>query len=128
MIQKSSYLKVIDNSGAKVVSCIDVGKGFKKKVATLGDIITVSIKTLRNNRKLAIKVNKGDICKALIVRTKMYKKNFLSKDSFWFNENSVVLLNKQKKFLFTRIFGGLSSHFRNTKFIRILSLSTGVSK
>nr|NP_038193.1 ribosomal protein L14 [Synura synuroidea]AAF36959.1 ribosomal protein L14 [Synura synuroidea] len=126
MIQKNSYLKVIDNSGVKTVCCISIGKGFNKKSAKLGDIILVSVKSLRTKRKLYSKIKKGEICKALIVRTK--NKIVLSRwcEHFYFTENSVVLFTKQEKFLFTRVFGGISNFFRYSKYLRIISLSSGL--
>lgn len=126
MIQLNSILNVVDNSGAKYVSCINVGKGFNKKYAVIGDIILVSVKKLRNKRRITSKVFKGDICKAIIVRSKTKNKNFLHFYNIKFLENSVVLLNRQNKFLFTRIFGVLPFFFRYSKFLRIVSLSLGL--
>lgn len=125
MIQTNSILKVIDNSGAKTAMCIKVNKGFKKRYAFCGDIITVSIKTLRPKRRSTVNVKKGEICKALLVRTKT-KKILGSGESFNFLENSIILLNRQQKFLFTRIFGSLPFFIRYTKYMRILSMSSGV--
>jgi len=123
MIQINTNLNVIDNSGAKVAYCI--GLGLKKKFASTGDIIVVSIKNLRNKRKLSSKVLKGDILHALIVRTKFVKFNKFTGDSFYFKENAVVLLTRQNKFLFTRIFGVIPNYFRYSKYLRILSMSSG---
>merc|ERR1712127_541145 len=118
MIQQQTILKVADNSGAKTVKCIKVLGGFKKKIAKLGDIIIVSIQTLRNKSKLTSKVSKGEIYKALIVRT---KKKYIIKNGFTinFNENSVSLLNKQKKPIGTRIIGPLSKRLKNKKFSKL---------
>lgn len=82
MIQSQTSLKVIDNSGAKVVNCIKVLGGLKKKTATIGDIIIVSIKELRNKNKLISKVKKGNIYKAVIIRIK--KKYYRKDGSFFF--------------------------------------------
>jgi len=125
MIQINTNLNVIDNSGAKVAYCIGLGFGFKKKFASTGDIIVVSVKNLRNKRRLSSKVLKGDILHALIVRTKFVKFNKISGDSFSFKENAVVLLTRQNKFLFTRIFGIIPKYFRYSKYLRILSMSSG---
>lgn len=125
MIQTNSMLKVIDNSGAKSAICIKVNKGFKKRYAFCGELITVSVKTLRTKRRSTVNVKKGEICKALLVRTKI-KKYSTSGESFNFLENSVILLNRQQKFLFTRIFGILPLFIRYTKFMRILSMSSGI--
>ena len=74
MIQQQTILKVADNSGAKIVQCIKVLGGYKKKYANLGDIIVVSVKQLRNRSKLTSKVKKGEVYKALIIRTNTKKK------------------------------------------------------
>lgn len=70
MIQQQTILKVADNSGAKYVKCIKVLGGFKRKTAFLGDLIIVSVQQLRNKSKTTSKVLKGDVYKALILRTK----------------------------------------------------------
>jgi large subunit ribosomal protein L14 len=70
MIQQQTILKVADNSGAKTVKCIKVLGGFKRKFANLGNIIIVSVHQLRNKSKMTSKVQKGEIYKALIIRTK----------------------------------------------------------
>jgi len=70
MIQQQTILKVIDNSGAKTVKCIKVLGGYKKKYAFLGEVIIVSVRNLRNKSKITSKVKKGEVCRALIVRTK----------------------------------------------------------
>ena len=119
MIQQQTILKVADNSGAKTVKCIKVLGGVKKKIAKLGDIIIVSIKTLRNKSKFTSKVNKGEIYKALIVRT---KKKYVIKNGFTinFNENSVSLLNKQNKPIGTRILGPLSKRLKKKNLTNLL--------
>ena len=81
MIQQQTILKVIDNSGAKTVKCIKVLGGYKKKYAFLGEVIIVSVKNLRNKSKITSKVKKGEVCRALIVRT---KKKYLNKDGSTF--------------------------------------------
>ena len=96
MIQQQTILKVADNSGAKTVKCIKVLGGFKRKVAFLGDLIIVSIQHLRNKSRNMSKVTKGEVYKALIVRTK--KKIHKNDGSFYFFfENAVSLINKQNK-------------------------------
>ena len=104
MIQQQSILKVADNSGAKTAKCIKVLGGFNKKFAKLGNIIVVSIQKLRNKSKINSKVKKGEIYKAIIIRT---KSKFKSKDGFYFNfnENAISLINKQGKPISTRIIG-----------------------
>ena len=125
MVQVGTILNVIDNSGAKKVCCIKVMKGYKKRYACTGDLVMISIKSLRKKRKLTSKTKKGQIYKALILRTKSYEKSN-SGASIQFLENSVALVNKQDKFIGTRILGPLSTQFRKTKFLRILSIAGGL--
>ena len=124
MIQVGTVLNVIDNSGAKKVICIKVMPGCKRRYAFIGNLIMISIRNLRTKRKATSKVKKGEIYKALVVRTKNCIRKF-SGENIKFFENSVVLLNKQNKFIGTRIFGALPISFRYTKYLRVLSLSSG---
>ena len=116
MIQLQTILKVTDNSGAKTVKCIKILGGFKKKFSFIGNVIVVSVQKLRNKSKITSKVKKGEIYKALIVRT---KKRNVKKDgsSLFFDQNSVSLLNKQGRPLASRVVGpvpkGLVSKFLN---------------
>ena len=125
MIQQRSILKVVDNSGAKIVRCIKVLGGFKKRYARLGDIIVVSVQKLRNRSKKTSKVLKGNVFRALIVRTKINKPK---KDGSFFGsqENAVVLINKQGNPIGTRIIGSISKTLKKTKFIKILNLCKGL--
>ena len=125
MIQQQTILKVSDNSGAKTVRCIRVLGGFRKKHAKLGDSIIVSVQQLRNKSKSTSKVKKGDVYKALIIRTKIpYKKRDGSQ--MWFSENSVVLINKQENPICTRIIGPLPKLFKKKKFQKFISMSSGL--
>jgi len=74
MIQRQSSLMIMDNSGAKSVQCISILGGFKKKIAYIGDIIVVSVKHLRVRNKSKVKVKKGEVLRAVIVKTKYRKK------------------------------------------------------
>jgi large subunit ribosomal protein L14 len=125
MIQQQTILKVSDNSGAKTVKCFKVLGGFKKKYATLGDTVVVSVQKLRNKFKKTSKVKKGEIYKALIIRTKTKhrKKDGLE---IIFNENSVVLLNKQNNPVGTRIIGPIPKLFKKKKFQKFISISAGL--
>lgn len=124
MIQVGSYLKVIDNSGAREVSCIGVLPKYRQRYAFLGELITVSVKKLRTRRRVTSKVKKGDVLKAIIVRT---KNGLKSKNSqLFFFENSVVLLNNQNKLIGTRIFGPVPKSLRYTKHMRLVSLANGL--
>lgn len=124
MIQHNTNLKVMDNSGAKTVKCIKILGGFKRKFAKLGDIIIVTVKELRNKSKITSKVLKGEIYKAIILKTKVkyYKKDG---STFFFNENSVSLINKQNKPVATRILGMIPKILKQTKLIKFTSISFG---
>ena len=125
MIQQQTILKVSDNSGAKTVRCIRVLGGFRKKYAKLGDNIIVSVQQLRNKSKNTSKVKKGEVYKALIIRTKIpYKKKDGSQ--IWFGENSVVLVNKQENPVSTRIIGPLPKLLKKKKFQKFISMSSGL--
>jgi large subunit ribosomal protein L14 len=126
MIQTGTFLNVIDNSGAKNVLCIKVLSGYKRRYAKIGDLIVVSVKNLRSKRRATSKIKKGEISKAVVVRTKSKVRSF-SGEHINFFENSVVLLNNQKKPIGTRIFGCLPKTFRFTKYLRLVSLSAGLT-
>ena len=125
MIQQKSILKVADNSGAKTVRCIKVLGGFKKRYAKLGDIIVVSVQQLRNKSKKTSKVLKGQVFRALIIRT---KKNKQKKDGSFIilQENSVVLMNKQGNPIGTRIIGPIPSTLKKKKYTKFISLAGGL--
>ena len=121
MIQMQSRLKVADNSGAKEVQCIKVLGGSKRRTASVGDIIVVSVKDALPNSK----VKKGDVAKAVIVRT--VKKVRRADGSYIrFDENSAVLINANKEPVGTRIFGPVARELRAKKFIKIISLAPEV--
>jgi large subunit ribosomal protein L14 len=125
MIQVQTILKVSDNSGAKTVKCIKILGGFKKKYAVLGDTIVVSIQQLRNKEKKLSKVKKGEVYKALIIRTKTsYTTNDGSQIRF--NENSVTLMNKQENPVSTRVIGPLSKILKKKKYQKFLSIASGL--
>lgn len=127
MIQKGTFLKVVDNSGAKLVCCIQVLKGYRKRYAFIGDTVVVSVKSLRSKRRSFSRIKKGEVLKALVVRTKR-KLITHSFDSLEFFENSVILLNPQQKLIGTRIFGSIPISFRGTKYLKIMSLASGFIK
>jgi large subunit ribosomal protein L14 len=127
MIQVGTVLNVIDNTGAKTARCLKVFPGYKRRYANLGDIILVSVKSFRSKRRDLLKIKKGELYYALILRTRCPKYVF-SGDSFFYLENpAIILLTKQNKIVGSRIFGGLSKSFRYTKFLKVLSLSSGIS-
>lgn len=121
MIQTESVLDVADNSGAKRVRCIKVLGGSKRKYATVGDIIVVSIKDAAPNSK----VKKGSVARAVIVRT---KKEVRRKDGSYirFDKNSAVLINKENEPLGSRIFGPVARELRARQFMKIVSLAPEV--
>lgn len=127
MIQKGTYLTIVDNSGGKEACCIHVKNGFQRRYASIGDLIIVSIKSLRKKFKINSKIKKGEIYTALVVKTKTTKKNVFGNTNFFF-ENSIILLNKQNKLVGSRVFGALPTFFRKTSYSRILALSSGIIK
>jgi large subunit ribosomal protein L14 len=125
MIQKGTFLKVIDNSGAKNVCCIRIVSNQKYRYAYTGDILLVSVKKLRAKRRFASKVKKGQLIRALVVRTKK-KNSYFSGDNLSFFENSVILLKKNNKLIGTRIFGLLPRSLRYSQYMRLLALCAGI--
>ncbi|MFZ8864929.1 MAG: 50S ribosomal protein L14 [Rickettsiales bacterium] len=121
MIQMQSRVQVADNSGAKEVQCIKVLGGSHHDIAKLGDIIVVSVKNAIPNGK----VKKGDIHRALIVRTAKETKRS-DGSTIKFDKNAVVLVNKTKEPIGTRIFGPVAREIRNKGFMRIISLAPEV--
>lgn len=125
MIQIGSSLNIIDNSGAKTAYCIRIITKYKARYAGVGDTILVSIKRVRKNRRDTIKIAKGKIFKALILRVKVNTKT-LNGNTYKFLENAAILMTKQNKLIGTRILGLITKDFRYTKFTRLLILSAGV--
>ena len=121
MIQMESVLDVADNSGAKRVKCIKVLGGSKRKYAGIGDIIAVSVKDAAPNGK----VKKGQIARAVIVRT---KKEVRRPDGSYirFDTNSAVLINKENEPVGSRIFGPVARELRAKQFMKIVSLAPEV--
>lgn len=125
MIFTTSYVKIVDNSGGKLLKVIRVlHKGGYGKVGKIGDILLGSIRLLRNRNRVLSKVQKGDLVYALLIKTRksIFRKNG---SSLKFFNNSVVLLNKQNMPIGTRIFSVLPKEIRLKKFIKVLSLSPG---
>jgi large subunit ribosomal protein L14 len=121
MIQMQTVLDVADNSGAKKLMCIKVLGGSKRKYASVGDIIVVSVKEAIPGSK----VKKGDVMKAVVVRT---AKEIPRPDGSYirFDNNSAVLINAQKEPIGTRIFGPVARELRARKFMKIISLAPEV--
>jgi large subunit ribosomal protein L14 len=121
MIQMQTLLDVADNSGAKRLFCIKVLGGSKRKYASIGDIIVASVKEALPNSK----VKKGDVVKAVIVRT---AKEIGRADGSYirFDGNSAVVINNQQEPVGTRIFGPVARELRAKKFMKIISLAPEV--
>ena len=121
MIQTETRLRVADNSGAKVVSCIKVLGGSKRRYATVGDVVVVSVKEAVPNSK----VKKGDVLRAVVVRT---AKEVGRPDGSYikFDENSAVIITDQKEPMGTRIFGPVARELRAKNFMKIISLAPEV--
>ena len=121
MIQTTTVLEVADNSGAKKVGCIKVLGGTRRRYASLGDVIVVSIK----EASVTGKVKKGDIARAVIVRT---KREVQRPDGSYikFDNNSAVLISKEGEPIGTRIFGPVARELRAKNFMKIISLAPEV--
>ena len=121
MIQMQTRLNVADNSGAKEVMCIKVLGGSKRRFASIGDVIVVSIKDAIPNAK----VKKGDVAKAVVVRT-IHKLRRPDGSYIRFDDNSAVLINAAKEPVGTRIFGPVARELRAKQFVKIVSLAPEV--
>ena len=121
MIQTQSMLNVADNTGAKVIQCIKVLGGSRRRYGSVGDIIVVSIKSAVPGGS----VKKGDVSKAVVVRT---KKEIGRLDGSYvrFDDNAVVLINEQMEPKGTRIFGPVARELREKQFMKIVSLAPEV--
>tara|TARA_B110000438_G_C15595186_1_gene555559 strand:- start:182 stop:550 length:369 start_codon:yes stop_codon:yes gene_type:complete len=121
MIQQETRLKVADNTGAKEVLCIKVLGGSKKKYAKTGDLIIVTIKKAIPGSN----VKKGEVHKAVVVRTKKERKR-LDGSYIRFDDNAAVLVNDSKEPKGTRVFGPVARELREKRFMKILSLAPEV--
>ncbi len=121
MIQMQSNLEVADNSGAKRVQCIKVLGGSKRRTAGVGDIIVVSVKEAAPRGK----VKKGDVHRAVIVRT-AYPVRRNDGSAIRFDSNAAVLINKQGEPIGTRIFGPVCRELRQKNYMKIISLAPEV--
>ena len=121
MIQTESVVDVADNSGAKKLKCIKVLGGSKRRYASVGDVIVVSVREASPNGK----VKKGEVTKAVIVRT---KKEIRRKDGTYirFDVNSAVIIDAQGEPIGTRIFGPVARELRAKNYMRIVSLAPEV--
>ncbi len=121
MIQMRSILEVADNSGAKRVQCIKVLGGSRRRYAELGDVIVVSVKEALPGTK----VKKGEVAQAVVVRIR-HQTSRADGSYIRFDENSAVLINKEREPIGTRIFGPVARELRAKKFMKIISLAPEV--
>jgi large subunit ribosomal protein L14 len=121
MVQQETLLKVADNSGAKVVKCIKVLGGTRRRYGSIGDIIVVSVKEVLPNQA----IKKGVILKGVIVRI---KKEFRRKDGSYirFDDNAAVIIDENKNPKGTRVFGPVARELRDKDFMKIISLAPEV--
>ncbi len=121
MIQPETRLTVADNSGAKQLYCIKVLGGSRRRYASVGDIIVVSVKEALPNSK----VKKGDVMKAVVVRTAK-EVGRVDGSFIKFDDNSAVLINNSREPIGTRIFGPVARELRAKRFMKIISLAPEV--
>ena len=121
MIQSQTRLKVADNSGAKEIMCIRVLGGSVRRSASVGDIIVASVKTAIPGGK----VKKGDVVKAVVVRT-TYGQQRADGSYIRFDDNAAVIIDNQKQPQGTRIFGPIARELREKDFMKIISLAPEV--
>ncbi|MBV1862436.1 MAG: 50S ribosomal protein L14 [Nannocystaceae bacterium] len=121
MIQTQSVIDVADNSGARKLFCIKVLGGSKRRYASVGDIIVVSVRDALPNSK----VKKGSVMKAVVVRTRQGLRRS-DGSLIRFDNNSAVLVDAQKQPIGTRIFGPVARELRAKKFLKIISLAPEV--
>ncbi|MGD0525865.1 MAG: 50S ribosomal protein L14 [Polyangiaceae bacterium] len=121
MIQMRTILEVADNSGAKRVQCLKVLGGSRRRYAAVGDVIVVSVKEALPGAK----VKKGEVAQAVVVRTR-HQMSRADGSYIRFDENSAVLINKEREPIGTRIFGPVARELRAKRFMKIISLAPEV--
>ena len=121
MIQQETRLRVADNSGAREILCIKVLGGSRRRYASIGDIITATVK----NATPGASVKKGEVVRCVIVRTAKERRRF-DGSYIRFDENAAVLIDDQSQPLGTRIFGPVGRELREKQFMRIVSLAPEV--
>nr|YP_005090322.1 ribosomal protein L14 [Heterosigma akashiwo]ACS27141.1 ribosomal protein L14 [Heterosigma akashiwo]ACS27180.1 ribosomal protein L14 [Heterosigma akashiwo]AOT84808.1 ribosomal protein large subunit 14 [Heterosigma akashiwo]AOT84850.1 ribosomal protein large subunit 14 [Heterosigma akashiwo]BAI70636.1 ribosomal protein L14 [Heterosigma akashiwo] len=124
MIQAQTLVNIADNSGSKLGRCIRVGQGYQNRWSSCGELILISVQKLRKKRKFKPKVQKGEVVRGVVLRTKA---KFRRKNSNFvqFHENAIALVNAQLRPLGTRVLGPVTRELRNTKFMKVASLSGG---
>lgn len=125
MIQSQTRLKVVDNTGAKEVMCIAVRGGSLHKFGSVGDVIVASVKSAAPIQQGGKGVKKGDVVRAVIVRTKKQIRR-ADGSSIAFDDNAVVIINKDGEPRGTRIFGPVARELREKGYMKIVSLANEV--
>lgn len=125
MIQKESYIKIIDNSGGKWAKCIHIYNGYRKRVAKIGDRILISVKQLREKKRSRAKVKEKMLLFSLVVLTTMAIRTKNNIFNIFF-QNFGILLNKQFKPFGTRFYIKIPKWFRFSRYFRIVSLAKGL--
>jgi large subunit ribosomal protein L14 len=124
MIQTETILTIIDNSGAKNAKCVHVVPGFKRRYAYIGDTVISVVESIKSKKKATSKIKKGEVIHLVIIRTK-FKKGGKDGSTLNFNSNAGVLVNKQNKPIASRILGPVTKSLKNSKHMKITSLSSG---
>jgi ribosomal protein L14 len=128
MININTNLSVLDNCGAKEIKCIKIFR-LKKKLGSIGNLMTVSVQRIRSSKRLNARVKKSDVCFSLIVYTKVfYQYGKIHTHDISFDKNSAVVLNKQYKLIGTRLISPLPFLFRRTKFLKLTFVTLGLLK
>ena len=122
VIQVGSFLDVIDNLGVKTLKCIKILGGYKKQYAKIGDLILCSIQKINFKKSKKHKIKKGDLIFSILVQTKDYIKRS-DGQQIKFLHNSVVLLDKQKKVIATRISSPICKEFKKKNFLKLISVT-----
>ena len=125
MIQKETFIAIIDNSGARNVKCIDVSPGFQRDYAYSGDTVVSVVQEMRVREGAVAKVKTGEVTYTVIVRTK-FREYTKDGTSLSFGMNGGVLVNKQGKLIASRIIGPVSRSLKRAKHMKIASLSSGM--
>jgi large subunit ribosomal protein L14 len=126
MIKNQTLLNVTDNSGAKLVRCLKIlKKGYNSRYCSIGDVILGSVIKLRLKNRYLSKVKKGDLVLGVIVRCRAFIKRKIGLN-FSFSTNSIILINKQRKPIGSRILGLVAFELRAKKFSKIMSMARGI--
>jgi len=125
MIQRETFLRVADNSGAKMVKCLQIKKSSRSSLGVVGDLLIVSVKSLQKKSKFSSKIKRGDIFYGILIRSQA---KIFKSDCQWvhFFDNAIVLISKNLKPIGSRIIGPVLKILRQVKSIKLISLSSGL--